>query len=126
MTDKEKKIKSMIKSRIANIDELGSNFVRYKAKLIKKLLKNILEYIEDKEQECKNLKEELRCCRRSIKGISIESTEIRKILAKYKQALDEIEKIIKNDMKFKYNDKNFTITQILNIINKAKAVSNAR
>ena len=126
MTDKEKKIKLMIKSRIANIDELGSNFVRYKAKLIKKLLKNILEYIEDKEQECKNLKEELRCCRRSIKCISIESTEIRKILAKYKQALDEIEKIIKNDMKFKYNDKNFAITQILNIINKAKAVSNAR
>lgn len=91
MTDKEIKIKSMIKSRIANIDELGSNFVRYKAKSIKKLLEKILGYIENKEQECKILKEKLICCRRSIKGISIKSTEICKILEKYKQALDEIE-----------------------------------
>lgn len=123
MTDKEKKIKSMIKSRIANIDELGSNFVRYKAKLIKKLLKNILEYIEDKEQECKNLKEELRCCRRSIKGISIESTEIRKILEKYKQALDEIENYVRDNSDFDKSDKltsNTGAYDILEIINKVK------
>lgn len=54
-------------------------------------IKELEEKLLRKEQECKNLKEELRCYRRSIKDISIESTEICKILEKYKQALDKIE-----------------------------------
>ena len=61
------------------------------------------------------------------KTVANKVKEIRKIVegkdckwSKYKQALDEIEKITKNDMKFKYNDKKFTITQILSIINKTK------
>lgn len=127
MTDKESKIKSMIKSRIANIKELGSNFVRYKAKSIKKLLENILEYIENKEQECKNLKEELRYRRRSIKDISIKSTEICKILEKYKQALDEIEEFIKSQLDDFGNDvysmDKSSINNIQNIIDKANTAS---
>lgn len=47
--------------------------------------------LKRKEQECKNLEEELRGCRIGIKDISIENTEICKIPEKYKQALDEIE-----------------------------------
>lgn len=123
MTDKEKNIKSMIKSRIANIDELGSKFVRYKTKSIKKLLENILEYIENKEQDCKNLKEELRCCRRSIKAISIERTEICKNFQKYKQALDEIENYVRDNSDFDKSDKltsNTGAYDILEIINVAK------
>lgn len=47
--------------------------------------------LETIEQEYKNLKEEFRYCRRSIKDISIENTEICKILEECKRALDEIE-----------------------------------
>lgn len=50
--------------------------------------------LKRKEQECKNLEEELRGYRIGIKDISIESTEICKISEKYKQALDTIEKLI--------------------------------
>lgn len=129
MTNKEEKIKSMIKSRIADIDELGSNFVRYKAKSIKKLLEKILGYIENKEQECKNLKEELICCRRSIKGISIKSTEICKSLEKDKQALKEIENYVLDNSDFDKSDKltsNTDAYDILDIINKVKRrVNNA-
>ena len=70
-----------------------------------------------KEQERNNLKEELRCCRRSIKDISIESTEICKILEKYKQALDEIEKYL--DAQQKYFDGE-DYHNLLDIINKTK------
>ena len=56
--------------------------------------KEIIDKLRAKEQECNNLKEELRCNRRSIKDISIESSEICKILEKYKQALDEIEEYL--------------------------------
>ena len=50
--------------------------------------------LKRKEQECKNLEEEIRGCRIGIKNISIENTEICKISEKYKQALDKIEKLI--------------------------------
>lgn len=47
--------------------------------------------LKRKEQEYKNLKEELRGCRRGHEDISIENTGICKISEKYKRALDEIE-----------------------------------
>ena len=72
-----------------------------------------------KEQEYKNLKEELRCYRRSIKDISIESTEICKILEKYKQALDKIEEFC-----ITYSDNHdayeAVYKQILDIISKSE------
>lgn len=43
-----------------------------------------------------------------------------KQLKRKEQALDEIEKIAKNDIELKYNDKKNTIKRILEIINKAK------
>lgn len=57
-------------------------------------IKNLYNKLHAKEQECENLKEELRGCRIGIKDISIESTEICKISEKYKRALDEIQNII--------------------------------
>lgn len=153
MTDKKNDIKLMLQVLIDNIDEFGPKFVTYKADSMKDLLENTLEYIKDKEQECKelhartasiiysltggrlsystytlegceqayhdqleidveratkelqeefqakeqeckNLEEEIRGCRIGIKNISIENAEICKISEKYKQALDKIEKLI--------------------------------
>lgn len=79
--------------------------------------------LKRKEQECKNLEEELRGCRIGIKDISIESTEICKISEKCKQALDEIENYVRDNSDFDKNDKltsNTGAYDILEIINKAK------
>lgn len=57
MADKQKDIKSMIELIISNIDEFGFKFVTYKAESMKTLLKDTLEYINKKEQECEELKE---------------------------------------------------------------------
>ena len=56
MTNKEENIKSRIKLLINNIDEFGCKFVIYKAESIKNLLKDTLKYINNKEQECEELK----------------------------------------------------------------------
>lgn len=73
--------------------------------------------LKRKEQECEKLKQWKKDAENLFKT---QTDNADKIISRYKQVLDEIEKITKNDMKFKYNDKKFTITQILNIINKAK------
>lgn len=57
MTDKEEKIKSRLKLLIDNIDQFGHKFVTYKAESMKSLLKDTLEYINNKEQECEELQE---------------------------------------------------------------------
>lgn len=57
MTDKEENIKSRLKLLIDNIDEFGHKFVTYKAESMKSLLKDTLEYINNKEQECEELQE---------------------------------------------------------------------
>ena len=59
MTNKEENIKSRLKLLINNIDEFDYKFVTYKAESMKELLENTLEYIKDKEQECKQLKKRL-------------------------------------------------------------------
>lgn len=79
--------------------------------------------LQAKEQECKNLKEELRECRIGIRNISIENTEICKISEKYKRALDEIENYVRDNSDFDKSDKltsNTGAYDILEIINKAK------
>ena len=84
---------------------------------------SLQEQHKRKEQECKNLEEELRGCRIGIKDISIESTEICKIPEKYKQALDEIENYVRDNSNFDKSDKltsNTGAYDILEIINKAK------
>ena len=86
----------------------------------------IQKQLKRKEQESKNLKEELRGCRIGIKNISIENTEICKISEKYKRALDDIEKYQKRNCEvcvFANAHKcniSCQIFAILNIINKAK------
>lgn len=57
MTDKKNDIKLMLQVLIDNIDEFGSKFVTYKADSMKDLLENTLEYIKNKEKECKELEE---------------------------------------------------------------------
>ena len=57
MTNKEENIKSRLKLLIDNIDEFGHKFVTYKAESMKSLLKDTLEYINNKEQECEELQE---------------------------------------------------------------------
>lgn len=49
MADKQKDIKSMIELIISNIDEFSSEFVTYKTDSMKSLLKDTLEYINNKE-----------------------------------------------------------------------------
>ena len=84
--------------------------------------------LKHKEQECKNLEEELRGCRIGIKDISIENTEICKISEKYKRVLDEIEKFAQDIANTKewinctYNA--LKAESILDIINKAKEGNN--
>ena len=68
MTDKEKNIKSRIKLLINNIDEFDYKFVTYKAESIKKLLKDTLEYINNKEQECEELKEDVERWKSNFNG----------------------------------------------------------
>ena len=53
MTDKEENIKSKLKLLIDNIDEFGYKFVTYKSESMKSLLKDTLEYINNKEKACK-------------------------------------------------------------------------
>ena len=69
------------------------------------------------EQKCEKLKQWKEDAENLFKT---QTDNANKILNRYKQALDEIERLAKNDINFKYNDKKFTITQILNIIDKAK------
>lgn len=55
MIDKENNIKTRLKLLINNIDEFDSKFITYKADTMKSLLKDTLEYINNKEQECEEL-----------------------------------------------------------------------
>lgn len=178
MTDKEENIKSRLKLLINNIDEFDSKFVTYKAESMKSLLKDTLEYINNKEQECEELQERTASIIYSLTGgrlsystytlegceqayhdqleIDVEraTKELQeKLQAKeqeceelkeqldsvvreweeytelYKQALDEIENYVRDNSDFDKNDKltsNTGAYDILEIINKAKAVSNAR
>ena len=98
--------KCSLRGKDDNCDEIKDCFI-----------KELLGKLALKEQECNNLKEELRCCRRSIKDISIESIEICKILEKYKQALDEIEEYL--DAQQRYFDGE-DYHNLLDIINKTK------
>lgn len=56
MTEKDNNIKSMIELRIANIGELGSMFVRYKAKSIKKLLEKYIRIYRAKRRRMRKAK----------------------------------------------------------------------
>lgn len=97
---------------------------KHQAELGSDTTDRLTEQLKRKEQECKNLEEELRGCRIGIKDISIENTEICKISEKYKRVLDEIEKFAQDIANTKewinctYNA--LKAESILDIINKAK------
>ena len=129
MTDKATNIKTKLKLFINNIDELGSTFVTYRALLIKDLLQLTLNFVQDKEQECEELKKKkeenekfylTRYVNKESRCLELEDER-----NYYKQALDEIEELAKHN-NFLVRDP-FCGTgyrdlsgQILNIINKAK------
>lgn len=107
MTDKEENIKSRLKLLIDNIDEFGHKFVTYKAESMKSLLKDTLEYINNKEQECEELKGRLnticfdprtnnnRCI--SYNRMAEDYEKDLKKINKYKKALEEIKSLCKNE-----------------------------
>lgn len=107
MTDKEDNIKSRLKLFINNIDEFDSKFVTYKAESMKSLLKDTLEYINNKEQECEELKGRLnticfdprtnnnRCI--SYNRMAEDYEKDLKKINKYKKTLEEIESLCKNE-----------------------------
>lgn len=83
----------MIELIISNIDEFDSNFVTYKAESMKELLENTLEYIKQKEEECKRLKEWQEANQPT--GICETCTaESVKDMYKYKKVLNKIRKIV--------------------------------
>ena len=58
--------------------------------------KIITKYAKNKEQECEELKEELKINQKFVHDGSIKSTALCKTLEKYKRALDKIEEILDN------------------------------
>lgn len=84
--------------------------------------------LKRKEQECEKLKEELKMNQKFVYDSSVESTEFCKKLEQYKQALDEIEKILDNGTKdtqtnnAKWLQQHYLarFCEIRDIINKAK------
>lgn len=65
-------VKKWIEALIEGIDNLGSMYIRYNAKSLRKVLEKILNYIKHIKQECD----------------------------KYKQALDEIKKYLDAQQKY--------------------------
>lgn len=128
MDNKEVNIKLKLKSFIDNIDELGCTFVTYKASLIRSLLELALEEIEEKEQECEELKREIAFGNNGKLSDKIRAIVFKDLNAessKYKQALDEIEISISEYQmltlgKPRTMRENDCIYNILDIINKAK------
>ena len=123
MTDKATNIKTKLKLFINNIDELGGTFVTYRALLIKDLLQLTLNLVQDKEQECEELKEHLNQAKYLTEGALRLCSERQNI--KYKQALDGIETNISEYQglilgKPRTMRENDCIYKILDIINKAK------
>lgn len=139
--NKKNNIKSMIELIISNIDEFGSKFVTYKADSMKSLLKDTLEYINNKEQECEELKEEnyqsqknCQICECFIDGIpckplrdmDYDLQNVINQLDKCEQTLNEIKKNIKDYCKNmcmtedKETCENCQILKLLNIINEVK------
>ena len=57
MADKKYGIKTIIELIIANINECNSEFVTYQTESMKELLRDTLEYIAQKEEECERLRE---------------------------------------------------------------------
>ena len=61
-----------------------------------KIIRELQQKLQAKEQECKELKEELKINQNFVRDGSIESTALCKILENYKQALNEVKKILDN------------------------------
>lgn len=83
MADKKNNIKSMIELIISSIDEFNSEFVTYKAKSIKSLLEDTLEYIKEKEQALNR-----------IEDVADDYNRVEKTSQYYRDGFDEIQDII--------------------------------
>ena len=109
MSNKKNNIKSMIELIISNIDEES----------MKELLENTLEYIKDKEQECKQLKKRLEQQEALTETYEVcyraKHNDVKDRFIKYKQILDEIKQDISEYIKtpdfFEELDSNSAITR---------------
>lgn len=126
--EEEKQLKKQLQAKEQECEKLKTQILSLQT----------MEIEENKKlkQECEELKEELKMNQNFVRDGSIESTALCKILEKYKQALDEIENVIKSleneniltfpDLSLQDNVKaimgqcNSGYKDILDIINKAK------
>lgn len=89
MINKKNNIKSMIELLIANIDELDSEFITYKTGSMKLLLLNTLEYMENKEEECEELKDKKQYLINTYCHFKNEIKKYKKAVHKYKVVLQD-------------------------------------
>ena len=122
MTDKEKIIDGVDVSEWTD-EEVRYKFEKHSPKAIRQIAFDLYKQFKRKEQECEQLKEELKECRIGIKDMSIESTEICKISEKYKRALDEIKKYLDTQQKY-FDGEDYH--NLLDIINKTKGEINEK
>lgn len=87
--------KKDIRNLIEGIDEFKEKYVTYRTKALRTILVKTLSYIKRKEQECEELKRQLEqamCLSEGALRLYANRQNI-----KYKQALDEIESLCKNE-----------------------------
>jgi hypothetical protein len=119
----------MIELIISNIDEFNSKFVAYKADSMKLLLQNTLQYIQQKEEECRKLREwqEVNqptgicetCTAKSVEDMYKYKKAVEEIEASEKRVCDACKEFTPNrqsDISCRYCQP----TQILNIIKRTK------
>ena len=69
-----------------------------------KIIRELQQKLQAKEQECEHWKKHCLCLDGEDVTVQISQEQFEEY-QNYKQSLDEIEKIAKNDIKLKYNDK---------------------
>lgn len=115
-------VKKTIEDLLEGIDEFDSKYMTYKSKTHREFLKKTLNYIKHKEQEYEALKDEIAFGSNGKLSDEIRALIFKNLNAenlKYKQALDEIEKLISGEV-ILWDEVDKMTTQILNIINKVK------
>lgn len=115
--------KKNIENLINNIDEFNAKYITYRAQSLRTILVGALDYIGQKEQECEEIN-------LTNERLIAEKYVMNEGILKYKQALDEIEKIANKQRKFDLtgktplapaiNEVGGDFIDILDIINEVK------
>lgn len=102
-------VEKLIEALIEGIDNLGSIYIRYNAKSLRKVLEKILNYIKHKEQECEELNSDNRYFVDKI-------TLLKMLTDKYEQALNKIRQYRVAEINDEDEAENDTILTIINEI----------